>query len=70
MQETCQMRFSTSTDRTRLVSINEPRPNLSAALVQNAANSLINANPFDAETGALLALLSAHRVTVTRQTII
>ena len=70
MQESCQMTFSTSLGRRRTVSIPDPRSGLNAATVNDAAGMLIMANPFNAETGALVELLRASRVTVSRQAII
>ena len=70
MRETCQMTFSTSLGRTRTVSFPDPYAGLNAAAVNNAAGMLIMANPFNAETGALVQLLRASRVTVSRKSII
>ena len=70
MQESCQLTFSTSMGGTRMVSFPDPRAGLTRAAVNDAAGMLIMANPFNAETGALVELLRAKRVTVSRQSII
>jgi hypothetical protein len=64
MKETCQLTFSTTLGRRRVVSINDPRAGLTGIQAQGAAGAFISANPFDAETGALVELLSAHHVVV------
>jgi len=64
------MTFSTSLGRTRTISVPNPHAGLNAAGVNEAAGMFITANPFNAETGALVNLLRASRVTVTRQTIV
>ncbi|MCL2363352.1 MAG: DUF2922 domain-containing protein [Defluviitaleaceae bacterium] len=70
MKESCQMTFSTSLGGTRTVSVPDPHAGLNAAAVNEAAGMFIMANPFNAETGALVELLRASRVTVSRQVII
>jgi hypothetical protein len=64
------MTFRTSTGRNRVVSINGPRPDLTLSTVNSAAGALMTANPFNAETGALVELLNAQRVSVARSVII
>jgi len=70
MQEQCQMTFRTSTGRNRVVAVNDPRVGLTEANVRAAANMFIAANPFNEETGALVELLSAQRVSVSRDVVI
>lgn len=65
MKETCQMKFRTSLQRSRQVSIRNPHPALEAANVLNAAGSIITANPFNQDIGYLVSFVSAHRVSVT-----
>ncbi|MCL2603546.1 MAG: DUF2922 domain-containing protein [Defluviitaleaceae bacterium] len=70
MKETLQMTFRTSHGKDRVVSIVDPRDGLAASTVNTAASMLINANPFDALTGALVQLLRANRVSVATQMIV
>ncbi|MCL2204578.1 MAG: DUF2922 domain-containing protein [Defluviitaleaceae bacterium] len=70
MQETCQLTFRTSRGRNRVVSVNDPRAGINEQAVTAAANMMISADPFDAETGSLVKLVRAQLVTVSRQAII
>jgi len=64
MKETCQLTFLTSKNRNRVVSINDPQAGLDGTLVTIAANLLLEANPFDEDTGDLVEFVNAQRVSV------
>ena len=58
--------FNTSLDKKRLVRIPEPNPSINANVVDQAATSIISANPFDETIGSLVSLANAERVITNR----
>ena len=70
MQETLQLTFRTSRNTNRVMNISDPRPEINELAARSAADLIIIANPFDAETGTLVSLAGAQRIAVSRQVII
>ena len=66
----CDLTFATSLDRTRLVRIPEPHPSTDAAMANQAAELIVNANPFDQDIGQLMGLKRADMVSVNRTVLI
>jgi len=62
----CDITFTTSLDSTRLVRIPEPCVSTDAAMINNVAGIIINANPFDQTVGQLMGLKRADIVSVNR----
>jgi len=62
----CDILFTTSLDRTRLVRIPEPCPSTDEAAINNVAGIIVNANPFDQSVGQLTGLKRADIVSVNR----
>ena len=62
----CDMTFTTSLDGTRTVRIPEPSALTDAAVVNDAAGRIVNANPFDQTIGQLIGLKRADVVSIQR----
>ena len=70
MRSTCQFTYRTSRGRNRIVSISEPSAGLNAAMAEIVGGLILEANPFDAETGNLVSLAGVQLVTVSAQVIV
>jgi len=60
----CNLKFITSLERKRIVRIPNPIDALNGAIVTDAANGFIAANPFDETIGSLVSFIHAERVIV------
>jgi len=69
-RETAELTFRTTGEGKRIVRLAEPALVVLPPLLQEAANRIIAANPFDETVGNLEGLIRAERVAVNRTVLI
>lgn len=68
MVTTLQLTFRTGTGRDFRISVENPKPNLTAGEIQSAMNTIVAKNPFNID-GGLLEAVEANIVSTQRETV-
>ncbi|MGE7090408.1 DUF2922 domain-containing protein [Lysinibacillus sp. NPDC048646] len=62
MTQVLELQFETTMGKTAIITIDEPKPNITASEIQQVMQTIITGNVFEVKTGAFVAIRGARLI--------